>query len=102
MEEVTYESEKSPKRKKKNIENFSYSLYILGIPLNYSLMYSSQCIACCKISTEPLTYKGKKIQKFEGWLIKSHIGGGHDFMPSINRSFKDLLVVQISHKLTKY
>ena len=47
-------------------------------------------------------YKGKKIQKFEGWLIKSHIGGGHDFMTSIYRSSKDLLVVQISHKLTKY
>ena len=29
-------------------------------------------------------------------------GGGHDFMPSSHRSFQDLLVVQISHKLTKY
>ena len=66
MEEVTYESEKSPKRKKKNIENFLIQ-YILGIPLNYSLMYGSQRIACCKISTGPLTYKGKKIQKLEGW-----------------------------------
>ena len=86
------EWEKS-KTKDEKLWKFSYSLYILGIPLNYSLMYSSQCIACCKISTGSLTYKGKKIQKFEGW---------YDFMPSIYRSFKDLLVVQISHKLTKY
>ena len=42
------------------------------------------------------------MQKFEGWKIKSYIGGGHDFMPLIYRSFKDLLVVQISLKLTKY
>ena len=59
--------EKCPKRKKKNIKTFSFSLYILGIPLYYSLICSSQCIACCKISTGPLMYKGKNSQKFEGW-----------------------------------
>ena len=58
---------KTSKTKEEKHWKFSHLLYILGIPLNYSLMYSSQCIACCKISTGPLTYKEKKIQKFEGW-----------------------------------
>ena len=61
-----WEWEKSKTKEEKHWK-FSYSLYILGIPLNYSLMYSCQCIACCRISTGPLTYKRKKIQKFEGW-----------------------------------
>ena len=33
------------------------------------------------------------------FFVKSHIGGGHDFMPLNHTSFQDLLVMQISHKL---
>ena len=47
-----------------------------------------------------------KITKDKSWrggyyksvLIKKV---GHDFMLSLSRSFQDLLVMQISHKLTK-
>ena len=51
------------KKKKK----FLLFVHIGYTPKLYGLICSFQCIACCKISTGPLMYKGKNSQKFEGW-----------------------------------
>ena len=61
--------------------------------LNCSLNCSSQRIDCGEISPE---------QKLQGWLTKSHIGGGCDIMPSECKSFNEILVVKISEKRNKY
>ena len=54
--------------KRKTLKIFLLFVHIGYTPiLQYSLICSSQCIACCKISTGPLMYKGKNSQKFEGW-----------------------------------
>ena len=73
--------------------NFSFALYLWGIELNCSLNCSSQRIDCGEISPE---------QKLQGWLTKSHIGGGRDIMPSECRSFNEILVVKISEKRNKH
>ena len=47
---------------------------------------------------DPKITKGKSWRGGKSVLIKKV---GHDFIPSLGRSFQDLLVMQISHKLTK-
>ena len=44
----------------------------------------------------------EKVPRLGGVVNQVSYRRGHDFMPSSHRSFQDLLVVQISHKLTKY
>ena len=62
---------------------------IVGIPLNYSLFSSSQCIASCETSLACHLHPKKETKNLWGWSTKSLIGGGHNFTTSMRRSPKD-------------
>ena len=62
---------------------------IVGIPLNYSLFSSSQCIASCETSLAFHLHLKKETKNWWGWSTKSFIGGGHNFMTLMRRSSQD-------------
>ena len=61
----------------------------VGIPLNYSLSSSSQCIASCEASLAFHLHPKKETKNLWGWSTKSFIGGGHNFITSMRRSSQD-------------
>ena len=62
---------------------------IVSIPLNYSLLSSSQCIASCETSLACHLHPKQRTQNLWGWSTKSLIGGGNNFMTSMRRSSQD-------------
>ena len=50
----------------------------------------------------PLKVQRENVPNVGGVVNQVSYRMGFNFMPSVCRSFQDLLVVQISHKLTKY
>ena len=59
---------------------------IVGIPLNYSLFSSSQCIA--NLVKQALHPK-KETKNLWGWSTEFLIGGGHNCTTSMSRSSQD-------------
>ena len=60
-----------------------------GIPLNYSLFSSSQYIAL--VHSFMCLHTKKETKNLWGWSFKSLIGGGHNFITSMRRSYQDNL-----------
>ena len=75
---------------------------IVGIPLNYSLFSSSQCIASCETSLVFHLHPKKKLKTCGGWSTKSFIRGGYNFMTSMRRSSQDNFCGKNSQKSVKY
>ena len=74
----------------------------VGIPLNYSLFSSSQCIASCETSLAFHLDPKKETKNLWGWSTKSLIGGGQNFMISMTRSSQDNFRGKNSQKSVKY
>ena len=75
---------------------------IVGIPLNYSLFSSSQCIASCETSLAFHLHPTKETKNLTGWSTKSFIGGGHNFMTAMRRSSQGNFRGKNSYKSVKY
>ena len=75
---------------------------ILGIPLNYSLLSSSLCIAWFETSLAFHLHPEKGTKNFWGWSTMSWMGGGQNFMTSMSRSSQDNFHGKNSWKSIKY
>ena len=75
---------------------------LVGIPLNYSLFSSFQCIASCETSLAFHLHPKKETKNLWGWSTKSLIGGGNNFMTSMRRSSQDNFCGKNSQKSVKY
>ena len=89
MKEVDILSEIALKCKNERLKKMYQNSTIVGIPLNYSLFSSSQCIASCETSFVFHLHPKKETKHLWGWSTKSLIGGGHNFMASMRRSSQD-------------
>ena len=75
---------------------------IVGIPLNYSIFSSSQCVASCETSLPFHLHPKKETKNLWGWSTKSLIGGGNHFVTSMRRSLQDNFRGKNSQKSIKY
>ena len=102
MKEVDILREIALRCKNKRLKNVSKFYYIVGIPLNYSLFSSSQCIASCETSLAFHWHPRKETKNLWGWSTKSFTGGGHNFMTSMRRTSQDNFHGKNSKKSVKY
>lgn len=63
------------KVQKWKLSKIPYSLYVLAIPLNNSLIWSSGCAGFYQIFTWPRQCYRQKLHKLDGCAIKSDTGG---------------------------
>ena len=101
MSQIRLRSVQNEKRK-------AFKIFLFLIHIGYTpnkLWLNLQLSVHCLLSDINLNLKlqSENVPKVGGVVNQlSHIGGAFNFMPSVCRSFKDLLVVQISYRLTKY